>query len=250
MSAQMDPKPFEEWSEAELIQWIMDGLRCTIVHYGCWFREVEHQLGLERTLPIEADAGDAAFAILLKRLSKVLGFELEDGVPKALKGMGKDRLRELTTAVATNWLATDGVWFQAVERTYGMDAAKRCNDTCWSRFSPYEAYRIKRLLGLPEKAGLAGLKAALGYRLYARINEQAVETLDEHTLIFRMVDCRVQSARKRKGLPDYPCKSAGMVEYPFFAQAIDPRIETECIGCPPDAHPEEWWCAWKFTLKP
>ena len=67
-------------------------------------------------------------------------------------------------------------------------------------------------------------------------------------LIFEMNDCRVQSARVRKGLADYPCKSAGLVEYARFAEAIDDRIRTECIGCPPDAHPAEWFCAWKFTI--
>ena len=66
--------------------------------------------------------------------------------------------------------------------------------------------------------------------------------------MFRMDDCRVQSARKRKNLPDYPCKSGGLVEYASFAETIDPRIRTECVGCPPDAHPAEWYCAWKFSL--
>jgi hypothetical protein len=129
-----------------------------------------------------------------------------------------------------------------------MDYAKRCNDTCWSRFSPYEALRIKKLLKLPQSPGLEGLKVALGFRMYARINKQSIEEIDETSFIFRMNDCRVQSARKRKGLADYPCRSVGMVEYPFFASAIDQRIETECIGCPPDHHPEEWYCAWKFKL--
>ncbi|MEA3495043.1 MAG: DUF6125 family protein, partial [Bacteroidota bacterium] len=30
---------------------------------------------------------------------------------------------------------------------------------------------------------------------------------------------------------------------------IDPRIKTECIACPPDKHPKEWFCAWKFILE-
>ncbi len=64
-----------------------------------------------------------------------------------------------------------------------------------------------------------------------------------------MNECRVQSARKRKGLDDYPCKSAGLVEYAYFARSIDDRIQTECIGCPPDPHPEDWYCAWRFTLR-
>ena len=54
---------------------------------------------------------------------------------------------------------------------------------------------------------------------------------------------------KEKVFRIIPCKSAGVVEYPTFATAIDPRIRTECIGCPPDEHPAEWYCAWKFTLE-
>ncbi|MCD4774238.1 MAG: DUF6125 family protein [Bacteroidales bacterium] len=45
------------------------------------------------------------------------------------------------------------------------------------------------------------------------------------------------------------CKSGGLVEYTSFAEAIDPRIKTECIGCPPDAHPDEWFCAWRFFVE-
>jgi hypothetical protein len=58
----------------------------------------------------------------------------------------------------------------------------------------------------------------------------------------------VQDARRRKGLEDYPCKSAGVVEYSSFAQAIDPRIRTECMACPPDDIPDGLFCAWKFSI--
>jgi len=162
--------------------------------------------------------------------------------------MDKKELLALIDATSVNWLANDGVWFQAVEGPFGMADAKHCNDTCWSHFSPYEALRIKMLLGMPDSPGLDGLKSALGFRMYTRINKQSIHDVDANSFIFRMDECRVQSTRKRRGLPDYPCKSAGMVEYPTFASTVDRRITTECIGCPPDAHPEEWYCAWKFTL--
>jgi hypothetical protein len=64
-----------------------------------------------------------------------------------------------------------------------------------------------------------------------------------------MNKCRVQTARERKGLPDFPCKQVGIIEYEEFARTIDPRIETKCICCPPEEHPEEYYCAWKFTLE-
>ena len=63
-----------------------------------------------------------------------------------------------------------------------------------------------------------------------------------------MTNCRVQYARKSRGLPDFPCKSVGIQEYSLFAQTIDPRIKTNCIACPPDSHPENYWCAWEFIL--
>jgi len=248
MADQKYPLSMDDLSQPELVLWLMEGFRRTLIHYGCWFREVEYQLGIQRATEIEGEAGDLAWQIILKRLAPLFGFEIEDGVPRALKHLSKEKLIKAIDAVAVNWLADDGVWFQTVEKHYGMDYAKRCNDTCWSRFSSYEALRIKKLQGLSESPGLEGLKVALGFRLYARINKQSIEEIDENSFIFRMNDCRVQSSRKIKGLPDYPCKSAGMVEYPFFASAVDRRIKTECLGCPPDHHPENWYCAWKFSI--
>ncbi|MCK5695802.1 MAG: cytosolic protein, partial [Desulfobacula sp.] len=143
----------------------------------------------------------------------------------------------------------DGVWFQAVEFDNGMNDAKRCNDSCWAQFSPYEAFAIKKFLKLDDQCGLEGLKKALSFRMYSFINEQSVVDEGPESFVFQMNDCRVQSARKRKKLDDYPCKSAGLVEYAYFASAIDKRIKTECIGCPPDEHPDEWVCAWRFSIK-
>ena len=63
----------------------------------------------------------------------------------------------------------------------------------------------------------------------------------------RMLECRVQIARNRKGLEDYPCKSAGIIEFTGFAKGIHPDIETTCLVCPPDDHPREFFCGWRFS---
>ena len=239
----------EQEEKEVLVRLVMDAFRRIVVHYGAWFAEVEHQIGMANALEVEKTVWDASLANQMTRLGAALGFSVEDGVPAALKQLPRETLIDLIEKIGINWLANDGIWFQAVERKFGMTDAKRCNDTCWTRFSPFEAFRIKSLLDLPDQGGIPALKKALGYRMYAFINKQSIENVDENCIIFRMNDCRVQAARKRKGLADYPCKSAGLVEYPYFAKTIDPRIETECVGCPPDEHPEDWFCAWKFTLK-
>jgi len=249
MSDTQSAQSFEQLSKDELIRNILDAFRRTLVHYGLWHREVEHQLEQKNASEIEDEAGDMFWNIMLKRLADVLGVEIEDGILKALKEKSKEELLNLHKAASSNWLVNDGFWFQAVEKKFGMDYAKRCNDTAWTRFSPYEARRIKRLLNLSESPGLDGLKQALNFRLYAMINIQSFEDVDERSFIFRMNECRVQCARKRRGLADYPCKSGGLVEYTTFAETIDSRIKTECIACPPDEHPDDWFCAWKFTLE-
>lgn len=228
---------------------VMEGFHQIIVHYGIWFAEVQHQMGMEKALQIEQAAWDQSLRNQMTRLGKVFGFSMEDHIPSFIQSLSRPELADLLEKVAVNWLANDGIWFQAVEQHYGMNDAKRCNDTCWSRFSPFEAKRIKHLVGLPDNGGIPALKKALPFRLYAMINEHSIEAVNEHCIIFRMNSCRVQTTRKRKRLPDYPCKSAGLVEFPRFGEAIDRRIRTECIGCPPDEHPQEWVCAWKFTLE-
>lgn len=165
-----------------------------------------------------------------------------------LSGLTRKQLVEMLQDAAKNWLAHDGTWFQAVEAEHGMEAAIRADTEAWRRFTVIEAKRIMERQGIAVGGGIPALVKALGFRLYAYINEQDVAEQSENRVVFRMRDCRVQSARRRKGLPDFPCKEVGLVEYSGFARTIDPRIKTRCIHCPPDQHPEDIWCAWEFTI--
>lgn len=238
----------ENLSKEDTARLIMDFFHRIIMHHAMWFAEVQHQLGWEKALDILKVAYERSSNIQMKRLSKTLGFEMKDDIPVPLLELPKETLNTLKENVALNWLANDGVWFQAVEFSRGMFDAKRCNDSCWAHFSPFEAWSIKRFLALPEKSGLEGLKKALQFRLYSFINKQSITEETPKSFIFQMNECRVQETRKRKGLDDYPCKSGGMAEFPTFAESIDSRIKTECISCPPDEHPEEWYCSWRFTI--
>lgn len=238
----------EKSSKKDLAELVMDMIHRTAVHHVFWFKEVEHQMGFERALEVMESAYTKSREIQLKRLGKFFGYDMIDGIPSPLLEMPEERLEELIGLLGQNWLAGDGVWFQSVESEYGMLDAKRCNDSCWAWFSPFEAWSIKRFLGLSDQPGIEGLKKALQQRLYAKINVQSIIDESPNSIVFQMNDCRVQSARKRKGMDDYPCKSAGLVEYTTFARAIDSRIKTECIGCPPDEHPDEWFCAWRFYI--
>ncbi len=167
---------------------------------------------------------------------------------QSISDLPKEKLVELCTNFAKNWLAMDGLWFQSIERKFGMDEALFHDVEAWKRFTIIEARRIKEFLSLPDNSGLEGLRQALSFRFYAALNQDEF-IMEDDALIYRMVDCRVQTARNRKGMAYHPCKPVAVVEYSGFASEIDSRIETECLSCHPDVTDPTCNCSWKFTLK-
>lgn len=165
-----------------------------------------------------------------------------------LRSIPRDTLEGMLVDFSKNWLAHDGLWFQAAERRFGMEAAIELDSDAWKTFTRLEAHRIMARHGIEENGGPDALKRALRYRMYAVLNEQMITEEGDRSFVFKMVDCRVQSARKRKGLTLFPCKSVGMIEYSGFAAAVDRRIRTECIACPPDDGERDFYCGWRFSL--
>jgi hypothetical protein len=172
----------------------------------------------------------------------------DDGI-RLLYDLDREQLVQIIIDDAKNWLAHDGLWFQALEKSHGMETAMDADREAWRQFTVVEAKRIMGRLGLKPGGGIPALVECLRHRFYARLNLQKVMEVSDTHAIFWMVDCRVQSARQRKGLPAFPCKTVGIVEYAEFARTIDPRITTRCIGCPPDPNPGYYWCSWEFSLE-
>ncbi len=166
---------------------------------------------------------------------------------RIMEKLTRDELLELLDIYSKNWLAMDGVWFQSIEQKFGMDEAIEHDKIVWRNFTVIEAGRIKKFLKLPDQAGIKGLKQALSLRMYANINEDEI-LIENNVLIYRTLDCRVQNARKRKGMEFHPCKSVGMIEYTYFARTIDNRFTCEAISCYPDVTDQTCNCSWKFTL--
>jgi hypothetical protein len=231
----------------EKVELFIDFIHRFAFHHVLWFLEVSRQQGEKKALKCLDEVYKKSSFILIERLSKVLNFELIEGLPSQLLKLEEEKLNDLLKATSISWLANDGIWFQSVEFKRNMIDAKRCNDSCWAQFSPIEAYFIKRFLNLEDNCGLKGLEEALKFRLYAFINKQTIKWSD-NTLILEMNDCRVQNARKKKQLEEYPCKSGGWAEFSRFAESIDSSIKTEIIACPPDSHSDEFFCAWRFFI--
>lgn len=169
---------------------------------------------------------------------------------KEVKDLSKEEILGFLVDASKNWITHDGLWFRAVEDKFGIEAAMELDKKAWEKFTVIEAKRIMERLHIEPGGGIPALIQALKFRLYAHINVQKVTEASETRCVFRMNRCRVQEARKRQGLPDFPCKPVGIVEYSGFAKTIDPRIKTTCLVCPPDPHPPNVWCSWEFKLEP
>ena len=124
----------------------------------------------------------------------------------SIESLEKEKLLGIIEDFAKNWLAHDGLWFQAVESNIDMKTAIEFDKQAWEKFTVIEARRIMKRHDIPENSGLEGLKKALQYRLYAVLNVQEIRNETEDSFEFYMVDCRVQTARFRKNMPLFPCK--------------------------------------------
>jgi len=167
---------------------------------------------------------------------------------KLLEDLPREELIQIIIDDAKNWLAHDGLWFQAVEKEYGQEAAIAVDEEAWHHFTAIEAKRIMKLLGMEPGGGIQALITCLNRRLYARLNTQEIVEVTDKRAVLRMTSCRVQTARERSGLGSFPCKSVGVIEYTEFARVVDPRIRVNCLTCPPDEVPGDHWCAWEFTV--
>lgn len=165
-----------------------------------------------------------------------------------LADLSKEDLWALLADTAKNWLAHDGFWFLAAEKKFNIETAIELDQQAWHGFAVVEAKRILKRLNMPPGGGIPSLVKAFDYRMYAFINQYQVNEIGPNRCVFKMKSCHVQEARQRKGFPAFPCKPVGLVEFSQFASTIDPRIQTRCISCPPDKHPEGEWCVWEFVI--
>lgn len=141
---------------------------------------------------------------------------------------------------------TDGFWFLGVENTCGYDAAIRMNEEVWHRMGKMMTREIKERFSIKEK-GLEALAKVLRYFPWVIISGYEIEVKEEE-IIVTVPHCPSQEARLTRGLGEYACKDMHLGEFRSIIGEIDPNIAVECLFAPPDPHPKELFCTWRFTM--
>jgi len=166
---------------------------------------------------------------------------------KMLSSLDEWELIDLLLFNIKNLWRVDGLYFLGIEEKFGTDQAIEIDARCWEYIAKIESNYLKNMFSL--EPNLEGLAKALRFTSWALNHPSKEIEIKDNELIFRITDCHTQKTRAEKGLKIFSCKNVRLNYLRIFAENFSQNIDVCCSICPPDEHPENIWCEWRFTMK-
>ncbi|MEM3576858.1 MAG: DUF6125 family protein [Candidatus Bathyarchaeia archaeon] len=148
-----------------------------------------------------------------------------------------------------NLWRVDGLYFLGIEKMFGTEAAVKIDAEVWEAMAQIEAKSMRKMFNVGESPNVQTIMHLL--RLSSWALDQPFKTVEvsENRAILSIDKCRTQEARLNKGLYEFPCKKVRFGYLKKFAETLNPKVEVNCLICPPDPHPKDLWCKWEFKMR-
>ena len=162
--------------------------------------------------------------------------------------LSKERLVDYIQMIHKNFWTLQGNYILELEKRYGEAVAMEFDDIAFSRAAEVQVYRLKKFFNLGED--MPALMKVFDFSEFCSNIEYEFHEVTDKRLIWRVTKCPMQMARLKDDLPEIACKLSAIPINERIAKAINPKMKSTCIICPPDPHPSDRWCEFEFKIEP
>jgi len=167
---------------------------------------------------------------------------------KVLEEMSTSRLLDYLFLQVRNLWRVDGLYFLGIEKKFGTDAATEIDAGVWEAMAAIEAKSLQKMFHVDENPSVPKIMDLLRKSSWALDQPFKTVEVSNRRAVLGVDRCRTQETRLNKGLGEFPCKKVRFGYLRSFARTLNPKVEVNCLVCPPDEHPKDSWCKWEFTL--
>jgi len=165
-----------------------------------------------------------------------------------LAKMSMEKLLDFFFLQIRNLWRVDGLYFLGIEKRFGTEAATEIDAGVWEAMAAIEAKSLQKMFNVGENPDIPTIMELLCRSSWALDQPFKSVEVSAKRATLSIDRCRTQETRLSKGLSEFPCKKVRFGYLRDFAKALNPKVEVNCIVCPPDKHPKDLWCKWEFIL--